>query len=654
MQLCPNNDVATTHASDTVVDCFRRAFDPDHTRRYLRDLAIEPTPSYQRDVKQAIADKYVNSPKNKSMWQQLERSQLLPIMPAATTNTRKNRYRVHTIQDRRQKLSLIMFDADLHFESDETRNDYENQIAALKTIDVFWTASPGRWLENEPSTFNDEETDPAKLPKRGSRQQQMRIEGETILWDHFYLTTSGDWKQYQIQRTYQQGIHAFLVCTPVDRKKAADLLDEWFAKNGVNMETSLDTRGILIPGQDKYCLPCEPGLPHKPVCETLDETMSLFVDYFDSHQHTPLHEALGLAKEASTSTKISSVVSAKKVAHKPTQPVSRNRIRAGEKFDIPGVSGPISFSKNSSGNLNPKIYYTIEDCQEDPNGFNISNAFISRIFREQRGDAEATFQIADQYRQQLRTAGSAKNKDGLRRTHIRSFVSYLSRTYDPSKTKEGSPQALQDQKTIARHKSIPRSYVIRALRDAVNQNPEMDVHFRRDLFSFLLDHDKWQRRFNGRIAARCSKTFKRNPRNKAMQDFRACRGSRRRCNFLKKHTVKLGLLVITDGHSWSNAKCAGYDLGESILAKAEELHALDLVARKRDVERSAKAADALACNTKKETKQRQEEKPSSAKIRVHGESTQSIAARLSDLFDETDDCDCPDWINEPWFYPATA
>ena len=97
------------------------------------------------------------------------------------------------------------------------------------------------------------------------------------------------------------------------------------------METSLDTRGILIPGQDKYCLPCKPGRPHNPVCETLDQTMKLIVDYFDSHQHASLHEALGLAKEAPTSTKTSSLDTAKQNAQIPTKPVSPTPIRAVEK-----------------------------------------------------------------------------------------------------------------------------------------------------------------------------------------------------------------------------------------------------------------------------------------------------------------------------------
>ena len=152
-----------------------------------------------------------------------------------------------------------------------------------------------------------------------------------------------------------------------------------------------------------------------------------------------------------------------------------------------------------------------------------------------------------------------------------------------------------DRQAIARHKAIERCYVVRAIRETMDTHADLDDRMRRDLFSFLLDHDKWQRRYNRRIASRVTKGYKVNPRNKTMQEFRACRGSRRRCTRLKNIALSLGLLVVTDPHSWFQAKCAGYDVGQNVLDHAEQLQKANEEARERHRKHSERVTTLRVC-----------------------------------------------------------
>jgi len=637
------------------VDRFREVFRPDHPRRFLRELAFEPSADMPRKIKQAVSDRYLEYSPNKTMWEQLTRSQQLSLMTGPTRNTRRNRYRVHTIQDKRPKLSLLMFDVDLHRSSKEAKKNFRRAIKALKTLDVFWTASPGRWLETEPEPFPDEERDPAKWKSRwGSRESKTCFGEHKNTFEYKYLNVHGELIPYERIRKYQQGLHVFLACVQVYRHDAARLLDEWLSAHNLLIETNLTTRGILVPGQDEYCLPCKPGKPDKPVCRTFDETAKLFMEFYDRNRNVQLKDALKL--ECLNTTTVSTgqrFTKSSTTMEERTVRIIRNRPRASDHFDIPGVSGPITVSKDSSGHFNPKVYQSIEDCKYESDGFNISNAYISRVFREQHGDANATFEIVDKHRQTLRTTNSSKNNGGIRCSHLRSFIRYLTRTYDPSQTKGNSKTATLDRAVMARQKSIERAYIIRALRSYISGYVGIDDETRRDLFSFLLDHDKWQRRYNGRIAARCTKGYKANPKNKTMQDFRACRGSRRRCTRLKNLAIKLGLLWISDPHNWFEAKCSAYGLGEKVLSMAEKMQTDDLEARAR-VQLKLKSHTSHGkhgINGGVYVFKQQEGRVSSTNIRAHpsvGNLAVAETTPLSYAMDEMDLDSCSDWSRESW------
>ncbi|MCH7527241.1 MAG: hypothetical protein IID39_07375, partial [Planctomycetes bacterium] len=103
------------------VERYREVFRPDHPRRFLRELAYEPSADMPREIKQAVSDRYIDYSSNKTMWEQFTRSQQLSLMTEPTRNTRRNRYRNHTIQDKRLKLSFLMFDVDLHRTSKEAK-----------------------------------------------------------------------------------------------------------------------------------------------------------------------------------------------------------------------------------------------------------------------------------------------------------------------------------------------------------------------------------------------------------------------------------------------------------------------------------------------------------------------------------------------------
>ena len=259
------------------LDRYREIFRPDHPRRFLRELAYEPSADMPREIKQAVSNRYIEYSSNKTMWEQLARSQQLPLMTEPTRNTRLNRYRVHTIQDKRKTLSLLMFDVDLHQTDKESKSKFRRAIKALQTLDAFWTASPGRWLKTEPAPFRDEELDPAKWKSRwGSRESETCFGGPKITFEHTYQNIHGQSIRYQRIRPFPQGFHVFIPCAPIALDKAATLLDEWLSSYSLLIETNLKTRGMLVPGQDEYCLPCKPGRPDKPVCWAFDETAKLF------------------------------------------------------------------------------------------------------------------------------------------------------------------------------------------------------------------------------------------------------------------------------------------------------------------------------------------------------------------------------------------
>ena len=390
-------------------------------------------------------------------------------------------------------------------------------------------------------------------------------------------------------RSPSGGFHVFVIVDSFSRKDAEAIVQEWVLFNGVRSANNvwyravtgsqrLDT--IMVPGQDPWSLPCEPGNWDTPIAFSFDEAVGLFADVYENHRQS-VEDVFKLPEDEAHTSILSDDLSQDAIRlpliHSP--PKKRNRPRLGSRCNITGVTGSIGL-RRIHGRFD---YRTIGECLSESDGLNISIALACKLMRKHRGNRHEAEQEFRQIRPQLRDESSKKH-DGsnhagrLLRWHTKQLFNWAEREYAPAELKHDEQQPIDDRGALSALLSCDSDHVytilkarIRNLRREIIRSRGRKIYDL--LIPFLSELNQDIFRFNGRVATRSKKTPDEYTYDdtRCMTDYKGM--TRRLVTEVKETLEELGILVESEVANWSQAKCARWTYDDAVIVAAEKQRA---------------------------------------------------------------------------------
>jgi len=291
------------------------------------------------------------------------------------------------------------------------------------------------------------------------------------------------------------------------------MLMAWLRSHGIQPESNLTFKKhaildtILIPGQDPWTLPCEPGAPDDPVAFSYDETISLFADFY-RNRRISFEDAFAIDRRPSVKPK----PPAQRVRKSTHQPRKRSRNQGGS---IPGITGPLILLKDDQGNPNPHEYFTPDDCINELDDLRSSLAYGCALLRKHCGDTYDSENEFIRNRHLLRSSSSkhqpTRQSERKLHHHAKSLFKFLKRDYDPDLLKH-SGRSAEDRQALLPTLSVDIQHQRREVQRSLHSRKAYIIkkygrRMYRRLHSFMDCFIVDMNRNAGRIAKRSKKSI---------------------------------------------------------------------------------------------------------------------------------------------------
>lgn len=381
--------------------------------------------------------------------------------------------------------------------------------------------------------------------------------------------------------------HVFILIYPCDYQRARERVAEWMYRNELRTENNIIPRSgttlnsILIPGQDAWTLPCQPGQPDESIASDYQETIALFADHYqnkrlDVDAAFPFSREISKPVQSADTEPVTTTAATPSPIYKVKAKAKRNRPRLGSLCNIPGITGALRITRDE-GTIDEQTfeYRTIDDCLDEANGFHIASPYFAALLRKHCGDGDAAESDYLSNRQTLRTLTSKKHRPSFLRQDARAMKRYFVRMYN-SKMMKHSERNQQDAEAMQSVNLIaPHSYavVIQSLLQT-NKTAIVEQYGKRayQTVQSIVHHVTSDiQTNNGRIAQRSKKSRKEYTfaDSRTMIDYPGIDGDKHLLGSVVQ-ILRQYVLSISDPHDWSEAKCTRWTYQEQIIDKAKE------------------------------------------------------------------------------------
>lgn len=235
------------------------------------------------------------------------------------------------------------------------------------------------------------------------------------------------------------------ICVPIDECRyshAEETVFAWLEDAGIRMHRDgllkphvesnvIGLWSMLLPGQDEFSMPCEPGAYQNPLCETYVKTRQLYADWW-RYKRVALEDVFPVRPRVKQPYEIEQTAKT---------PLAQEKKYV--KTDIPGVGISIGCTVNGQRH----DYYSLAECIDESNGFLLSCSFIPALVRKHRGEEYHVIQDALNIRQALRPPCSKKNHAPTLHSHVKTTAKYFCRRYDETKSTKHDPQQELEDRT---------------------------------------------------------------------------------------------------------------------------------------------------------------------------------------------------------------
>lgn len=528
--------VANTTCDDAVdLDCYpgsdeyvfeKLIFPCEDTRVFAHEHMVQPR---NRDSYTTTQWRW-----SKNIWDTIAESQARGPMPSPKGARWRVSYRCHAIRwfRPRDKTNVIYFDVD-----NRQQHKFQREVEVLKTIPhAIWCRSPsgGFHVFVLVNPIN-------VIPQKRLDEAQFVDDGGLI----------------------------------IDPDGARDRLSNWLRHHRIKPQVNvLGLSSTMVPGQDPWTQPCAPGDWDTPIAFSYEETISLFAHHWWKHRAF-FDDIFGVDTSAPVVPRIQVAA-----PRSTSQPPRRNRPRLGQRCNIPGITGSISVNRKHG----TFTYETVQDCHKEGNGYNISCALGCALLREHEGNRhEAEIEFLS-LREKLRTPASGKHDGtsvGYRRlrSHTKQLFNWAERTYDPDAIKDHSDRKQTDLDALADVLAIAPKHFVKAIQKKIAKQKKMviDSYSRKFyiiLQSIIPDLVSDLFRNAGRLATRSKKARDEyyHSDTRCLVDLPGIGGNRRLLSRIRNCLMyHLNILVPSEEHDWSKAKCTRYSFSDHIIAAAREM-----------------------------------------------------------------------------------